>query len=54
MKLDETYINVKGDWCYLYCTIDKKEYTLDIQLQKKGNHQTTYDFMKILVKRCVN
>ncbi|MCI3149671.1 hypothetical protein C5137_26540 [Bacillus cereus] len=35
LKLDETYINVKGDWCYPYCTMDKKEYTLDIQLQKK-------------------
>ncbi|PEJ94986.1 IS6 family transposase [Bacillus wiedmannii] len=49
-KLDETYIKVKGEWCYLYRTIDKEGYTLDIQLRKKRNHQAAYAFMKRIVK----
>ncbi|MEK4605484.1 IS6 family transposase [Bacillus sp. FSL L8-0099] len=49
-KLDETYIKVKGEWCYLYRAIDKEGYTLDIQLRKKRNHQAAYTFMKRLVK----
>ncbi|MED3085628.1 IS6 family transposase, partial [Bacillus toyonensis] len=27
--LDETYIKVKEEWCYLYRAIDRKGYTLD-------------------------
>ncbi|MCU5032384.1 IS6 family transposase [Bacillus cereus] len=48
--LDETYIKVKGEWRYLYRTIDKDGYTLDIQLRKKRDHQVAYAFMKRLVK----
>lgn len=36
--LDETYIKVKGEWCYLYRAIDKDGHTLDIQLRKKRDH----------------
>ncbi|CAH2466739.1 MULTISPECIES: IS6 family transposase [Bacillus cereus group] len=49
-KLDETYIKVKGKWCYLYRTIDKDGHTLDIQLRKKRDYQAAYAFMKRLVK----
>ncbi|QWH01679.1 IS6 family transposase [Bacillus mycoides] len=49
-KLDETYIKVKGKWRYLYRTIDKDGYTLDIQLRKTRDHQAAYAFMKRLVK----
>ncbi|HDR8474839.1 TPA: IS6 family transposase [Bacillus cereus] len=49
-KLDETYIKVKGEWCYLYRAIDKEGYTLDIQLRKKRDHQAAHAFMKRLVK----
>lgn len=49
-KLDETYIKVKGKWCYLYRAIDKDGHTLDIQLRKKRDYQTAYSFMKRLVK----
>ena len=48
--LDETYIKVKGEWCYLYRAIDREGYTLDIQLRKTRNHQAAYMFMKRLVK----
>lgn len=33
-NLDETYIKIKGDECYLYCAIDREGHTLDIQLRK--------------------
>ncbi|CDN39472.1 unnamed protein product [Bacillus thuringiensis DB27] len=32
--LDETYIKVKGEWCYLYRAIDSEGHTLDFQLSK--------------------
>ncbi len=48
--LDETYIKVKGEWCYLYRAIDKDGHTLDFQLRKTRNHQAAYAFMKRLVK----
>ncbi|MEB9683004.1 IS6 family transposase, partial [Bacillus anthracis] len=48
--LDETYIKVKGEWCYLYRVIDRGGYTLDIQLRKTRDYQAFYMFMKRLVK----
>ncbi|EEM01721.1 IS6 family transposase [Bacillus pseudomycoides] len=48
--LDETYIKVKGEWCYLYRAIDQEGYILDIQLRKTRNHQAAYMFMKRLIK----
>ncbi|HEK9103777.1 TPA: IS6 family transposase, partial [Bacillus pseudomycoides] len=46
-RLDETY-KVKGQWCYLYRTIDKEGQTLDIQLRQKRDTQAAYAFMKRL------
>ncbi|QWH75394.1 IS6 family transposase (plasmid) [Bacillus mycoides] len=48
--LDETYIKVKGEWCYLYCAIDGEGHTLDIQLCRTRDHQAAYAFMKRLDK----
>ncbi|PEB81150.1 IS6 family transposase [Bacillus cereus] len=48
--LDETYIKVKGEWCYLYRAIDSDGHTLDFQLRKTRDHQAAYMFMKRLVK----
>lgn len=48
--LDETYIKVKGKWCYLYRAIDSDGHTLDFQLRKTRDHQAAYAFMKRLVK----
>ncbi|PEA06309.1 IS6 family transposase, partial [Bacillus cereus] len=48
--LDETYIKVKGKWCYLYRAIDQEGYTLDIQFRKTRDHQAAYMFMKRLAK----
>ncbi|WP_439876666.1 IS6 family transposase (plasmid) [Bacillus mycoides] len=48
--LDETYIKIKGEWCYLYRAIDSDGHTLDFQLRKTRHHQAAYAFMKRLVK----
>jgi len=37
--LDETYIKVKGAWCYLYRAINGDGYTLDLQLRRTRDHQ---------------
>jgi putative transposase len=34
-RLDETYIRVKGIWCYLYRAVDKLGHTLDFFLTTK-------------------
>ncbi|MCX2825175.1 IS6 family transposase [Bacillus pseudomycoides] len=49
-RLDETYVKVKGKWCYLYRAIDKKGQTLVIQLRQKRDTQAAYAFMKRLVR----
>ncbi|OUC03128.1 IS6 family transposase, partial [Bacillus thuringiensis serovar medellin] len=49
--VDETYIKVKGEWCYLYRAIDSDGYTLDFQLRKTRNHQAAYAFIKRLVQQ---
>ncbi|OUB84295.1 IS6 family transposase [Bacillus thuringiensis serovar medellin] len=49
--VDETYIKVKGEWCYLYRAIDGDGYTLDFQLRKTRDHQAAYAFIKRLMKQ---
>jgi len=34
-RLDETYIKVKGIWCYLYRAVDKLGNTVDFLLTRK-------------------
>ena len=36
-RMDETYIRVKGKWCYLYRAVDKSGDTIDFMLSKKRN-----------------
>ncbi len=48
--MDDTYIKVKGEWCYVYRVIDSDDHTLDFQLRKTRDHQGAYMFMKRLVK----
>ncbi|NGQ32555.1 IS6 family transposase, partial [Staphylococcus aureus] len=49
--IDETYIKIKGRWCYLYRAIDADGHTLDIWLRKKRDHQSAYAFIKRLIKQ---
>lgn len=34
-KMDETYIKIKGQWCYLYRAVDRSDNTVDFLLTKK-------------------
>ncbi len=49
--MDETYIKVKGQWRYLYRTIDSSGLTLDIWLRKNRDSQAAYAFFKRLIKQ---
>ena len=49
--IDETFIKVKGKWCYLYRAIDSDGPTLDIWLRKKRDHKSAYTFIKRLIKQ---
>lgn len=48
-RMDETYINVKGKWCYLYRAIDKEGNTIDFLLcQKRDTEGATQFFNKAI------
>ncbi|QAR22232.1 IS6 family transposase [Limosilactobacillus fermentum] len=47
-RVDETYIKVKGQWCYLYRAIDNQGLTLDFELRKHRDYQSAYHFLKRL------
>ena len=36
-RMDETYVNVKGEWYYLYRAVDKFGNTIDFLLTKNRN-----------------
>ncbi len=38
-RVDETYIIVKGQWMYLYPTVDSEGHTMNFYLRKFRNHK---------------
>lgn len=49
-QMDETYIKVKGRWCYQYRAFDNQELTLDFSSRKRCDYQSAYHFLKRLLK----
>ena len=45
-RMDETYIKVKGEWCYLYRAVDKEGNTIDFLLTKTRNKDDAINFFK--------
>ena len=45
-RVDETYIKVKGQWMYLYRTVDSEGNTIDFYLSKSRNHTAAKQFLK--------
>jgi putative transposase len=45
-RMDETYIKVKGLWCYYYRAIDKYGATLDFMLSKHRDEEAATRFFK--------
>lgn len=48
-RVDETYIRIKGRWCYFYRAIDSHGLTLDFELRKHRDYQSAYHFLKRLL-----
>lgn len=44
-RLDETYIKVKGIWCYLYRAVDKLGNTADFLLTRKRQRMSAQSFL---------
>ncbi|MBJ8056097.1 IS6 family transposase [Bacillus cereus] len=45
-RVDETYVKVKGQWMYLYRSVDSKGNTIDFYLSKTRNHKAAKRFFK--------
>ena len=45
-RVDETYIEVKGEWKYLYRAVDSRGQTLDFMLSAKRNAKAAKRFLK--------
>ncbi|MBF4486363.1 DDE-type integrase/transposase/recombinase [Flavobacterium sp. CSZ] len=44
-RMDETYIKVKGIWCYLYRAVDKSGNTVDFLLTIKRHRMSAQSFL---------
>ncbi len=49
-RIDETYIKVKGKYCYLYRAIDSNGLTLDMCLRNHRDTVSTKTFIKRLIR----
>jgi len=43
-RMDETYVKVKGEWCYLYRAVDKTGSTIDFMLSKTRDKKAAKRF----------
>ena len=51
-RMDETYIRVKGQWCYLYRAVDKSGETIDFMLSKKHDTKAAKAFFDKAIGSC--
>ena len=51
-RMDETYIRVKGRWCYLYRAVDKSGETIDFMLSKKRDKKAAIAFFAKAIGSC--
>jgi transposase-like protein len=49
-RMDETYIKVKGKWCYLYRAVDKHGLTIDFMLRARRDKKAAYSFFNKALK----
>src|SRR5262245_47075057 len=50
-RMDETYIKVKGEWCYLYRAVDKHGKTIDFLLTTQRDEQAAKRFLTKAIRR---
>ena len=49
LRMDETYIKVKGQWMYLYRAVDKEGHTVDFMLSEKRDEPAARAFFVKLI-----
>ena len=49
--MDETYIRVKGKWCYLYWAVDKHGQTIDFLLTGQRDQEAALRFLTKAIRR---
>jgi putative transposase len=49
-RLDETYIKVKGQWCYLYRAVDRDGNSVDFLLTKRRQRMSAQSFLIRAIK----
>jgi IS6 family transposase len=52
LRVDETYIKIKGKWKYLYRAVDKYGRTIDFMLSHKRDITAAKRFFKKVLKQC--
>ena len=50
-RMDETYLKVKGEWCYLYRAVDKHGQTIDFLLTERRDQEAARRFLKKAIHR---
>src|SRR5262247_746768 len=50
-RMDETYVKVKGQWCYLYRAVDKYGQTIDFLLTEHRDTEAALRFLKKAIRR---
>ncbi len=50
-RMDETYIRVKGEWCYLYRAVDKHGKTIDFLLTEQRDEKAAKQFLTKAIRR---
>jgi putative transposase len=50
-RMDETYIRVKGHWCYLYRAVDKTGQTIDFLLTENQDERAARHFLAKAIRR---
>ena len=50
-RMDETYMTVKGQWCYLYRAVDKHGQTIDFLFTEHRDTEAALQFLQKAIRR---